>query len=90
MLLLVPVKSHHPKLFFVLLCHEFFVLEKQNINSFSFQVKTRIMIYLLLAVSIFCLSVLVLSLLIGFFKPNAAHIRRFAVKDDVCGRVLYG
>lgn len=47
-------------------------------------------VYLRLAFSIFCRSVLALSLVIGFFKPNAAHIRRLAVNEDVCGRVLYG
>jgi len=85
MLLMLLVKHHHPKLFFVLLCHGFFVLKKRK-NKYS----KEISFYLRLADSIFCRSVFVLSLLIGFLRPRAAHIRRFAVNEVVCGRVLYG
>lgn len=78
------VTLHHPKQLSVLPCHESFVLQEKK-NQCDEEND-----FLRLADSIFCRSVLVLSLLIGFFTPNAAQIRRLAVKDDVCGRVLYG
>jgi hypothetical protein len=70
----------------------FFVTDFLFLNQEKeiFEKQLQVFFFLRLADSIFCRSVLVLSLLIGFFKPRAAHIRRFAVNEVVCGRVLYG